>query len=182
MTELPEGRYPSPSNARGTLPFVLVSYAAAVPVALVLMARFMGFGVGVFDNPTGEDISVTLFIMAVLLGVLAVPIVTAVIVGHLVSVASRRAWVRFLAIAVIVTIVSGAAVAGFLSWNWRELVAEPWLPASILVTGLALASGAVAPWFAGFASPRRAFTATVVETGAADTEAGRAPEDAARND
>jgi len=181
MTELPEGRYPPPGNARGTIPFVLVSYAAAVPVAIVILAQFLGFGAGIFDNPSWEDISLTLFIFGVLLGVLAVPIGAAVIVGHLVSSASRRAWVRFVAIAVIVSLVSAAAVAGFLSLNWRELVDTPWVLASILATGPALAAGAVAPWFVGFASPRRAFTATVVTTGADDTEAGRTPEGTARD-
>lgn len=180
MTELPEGRYPSPGNARGTMPFVLVSYAAAVPVGVVIMAQFLGFGAGIFDSPSWDDISITLFTLGVLLGVLAVPIGAAVIVGHLVSAASRRAWVRFVAIAVIVFAVT-VPVIGFAP-NWRELFADPWFVMGMGAMALALAAGAVAPWFAGFASPRRAFTATVVETGAADTEAGRTSEDAARND
>ncbi|RZT59403.1 hypothetical protein EV140_2009 [Microcella alkaliphila] len=182
MTELPEGRFPSPGNARGTLPFVLVSYAAALPVAVVIMARYLGFGADLFTEPTWEDISVTLFILAVLLGVLAVPIGAAVIAGHLVSAASRQGWVRFLAIALVSATVT-APVVWFFTPNSRELFADPSLVLGLSGIGIALAAGAVAPWFAGFASPRREFAATVPTTGPRDdTEEGRTPEDAARDE
>ena len=153
--------------AGGTLWFILVSLAAAWVVSLA--------AAGVLFGDWGEGAAAALWATPMILALASVPVGIAAIVGHIVSGHTRRAWVRFAVIAVVVTTVTFIGLASFTGGDIVQGLTDPLVLAVPLIAGPALAAGAVAPWFAGFASPRRAFTATVLDTTAKDTEAGRTP-------
>jgi hypothetical protein len=142
-----------PPVAGGTLWFILVSLAAAWVVSLA--------AAGVLFGDWAEGAAAALWATPMILAVAIVPVGIAAIVGHIVSGHTRRAWVRFAIIAVVVTTVTFIGLASFSVGDIVEGMIDPVVLAVPLIAGPALAAGAVAPWFAGFASPSREDAAAV---------------------
>lgn len=160
----PDGEPPA---AGGTLWFILVSLAAAWVVSLV--------AAGVLFGDWGEGAAAALWATPMILALAIVPVGIAAIVGHIVSGNTLRAWLRFAIIAVVVTTVTFIGLASFTGGDIVQGLTDPLVLAVALIAGPALAAGAVAPWFAGFASLRREFTATVLDRASENIETGRTP-------
>ncbi len=160
----PDGEPPA---AGGTLWFILVSLAAAWVVSLAVA--------GVLFGDWNEGAAAALWATPMILALTIVPVGIAAIVGHIVSRHTRRAWLRFTVIAVVVTTVTFIGLASFTGGDIVQGLTDPLVLAVPLIAGPALAAGAVAPWFAGFASARREFAATVPDPTSENIETGRTP-------
>ena len=140
-------RYGEPPSAGGTVWFILVSLAAAWFVSLI--------AAGVLFGDWSEGAAAAFEVTPMILALAIVPVGLAAIVGHIVSGHTRRAWLRFAVIAAVVTVVTLIGLASFTGADIVQGMVDPLILAVAAIAGPALADGAVAPWFAGFASPWR---------------------------